>query len=140
MPAACRGVTLAVSPSSISENGGAATVTATLDRPSGAATTVTVTPVAGFYTVASSTATITIAAGSTSNATDTATIAAVDDAIYNPSGRTVTVTGVAASSLGVGTLTGAPLTLTDDDEKGLARPLGSAGRDGRGARPRTRRR
>ena len=93
--------------------------TVTLSRASGAATTVTVTPESGFYTVGSDAA-IVIAAGSTSNATDTATIAAVDDAIHNPSGRTVTVTGVATSSLGVGTLTGAPLTLIDDeDEKGL---------------------
>ena len=112
-------VTLAVSPSSISENGGVATVTATLSRASGAATTVTVTPVSGFYTVGSDT-TIEIAAGSTSNATDTATIAAVDDDVHQgTSGRSTTVTGTAANSMGVA-LVGASLTLTDDDEKGLA--------------------
>ena len=42
-------VELALSHSSISENGGAATVTATLSHPSSAATTVTVTGVTGFY-------------------------------------------------------------------------------------------
>ena len=43
-------VTLALSPTSIAENGGMATVTATLNRASSAATTVTVSPVSGFYT------------------------------------------------------------------------------------------
>ena len=44
-------VTLALTPSSISENGGMSTVTATLAHPLSAATTITVRPVAGAYTV-----------------------------------------------------------------------------------------
>ena len=53
---------LSLSPSSVSENGGAATVTAALSWASSAATTVTITAAPGFYTVGSD-ATITIAAG-----------------------------------------------------------------------------
>ncbi len=118
------GVTLAVSPSSISENGGVSTVTATLSRASVAATTVTVTPVTGFYTVGSD-AEIVIAAGSTANATDTATVAAVNDAIDNASDRTGTVTATITNARATadGTtmaVSGGALTLTDDDEKGLA--------------------
>ena len=55
-------VTLALMPASISENGGVSTVTATLAHPSSAATTITVRPVAGAYTVGSD-STIAIAAG-----------------------------------------------------------------------------
>ena len=109
-------VTLAVSPGSISENGGEATVSATLSGPSAAATTVTVTPVAGAY-AAGSDATIVIAAGATANASDTATVAAVDDDLHQGSaGRSVTVTGAAASGVGAGSVTGAALTLADDGE------------------------
>ena len=80
---AAPGVTLSLSPSSISENGGESTVTAKLSHPSSAATTVTVTAAAvtGFYTVGSDT-TIVIAAGETANASDTATVAAVDDDVH----------------------------------------------------------
>ena len=107
------GVVLAVSPSSIVENGGVATVTATLTHPSSAATTVTVTPVPGFYTVGSD-AVIVIAAGETANATDTATVAAVDNAKDEPD-RTATVTATLTNSQGAGTVSGAALTVTDDD-------------------------
>ena len=107
-------VTLALASSSIPENGGTTTVTATLSHPSSAATTVTVTAVSDFYTVGSD-ATVVIAAGSTSNATDTATVAAADDAIDNIVNRAVTVTGTASNDQGVGAVTGASLTLTDDE-------------------------
>ena len=70
--------------------------------------------VAGFYTVGSD-ATIVIAAGATVNAADTATIAAVDDAIDNVVARSVTVTAAAANGQGIGAVTGASLTLTDDE-------------------------
>ncbi len=107
-------VTLAVADSAISENGGTTTVTATLSHASSAATTSTVTAVSGAYTVGSD-ATITIAAGETSNAADSVTIAAVDDAIDNVGDRTVTVTGTAQNEHDVGEVTGATLTLTDDE-------------------------
>ena len=107
--------TLVLSPSSISENGGVATVTAVLDRRSSRPTTVTVTSVAGAYT-AGSDATIMIAAGQTANASDTATVTAADDTIHQgSSGRSVTVTATLANGQGAGPVTGAALTLTDDE-------------------------
>ena len=109
------GVTLSVSPASIAEDGGTATVTATLTHPSSAATTVTVTPVSGFYT-AGSDVTIEIAAGETANAADTALVAAVNDDVHQgTAGRSTTVTGTAANTQGAGSVTGASLTLTDDE-------------------------
>ena len=107
-------VTLAVADSSIAEDGGTTAVTATLSHPSGAVTAVTVTAVDGAYTVGTD-ATITIAAGATSNAADAVTITAVDDDVDNVGDRSVTVTGTAANTEGVGTVTGAALTLTDDE-------------------------
>ena len=112
---AAPGVVLVLSPSSISESGGAATVTARLTHPSGAATTVTVTAVSGFYTVGSD-ATITIAAGSTANASDTATITAVNDDVHQgAAGRSTTVTATVANSMGAGSVSGGALTLADDE-------------------------
>ena len=114
-------VTLAVADPSIPENGGSTTVTATLSHPSTADTTITVAGASGFYTVGLD-ATITIAAGETVNASDTVSIAAVDDTIDNPGNRRqVTVMGSAVNrpqgmgAQGIGTVTGAALTLTDDD-------------------------
>ena len=106
-------VTLALTPSSISENSGVSTVTATLSHSSSAATTITVRPVAGAYTVGSD-STITIAAGQTANASDTVAITAVDNTTDAPN-KNVTVTGVAGNAQGVGSVTGAALTLEDDD-------------------------
>ncbi len=109
------GVTLAVSPASISENGGEATVTATLSPASNAATTITVTAVSGFYTVGSDAA-IVIAAGQTANAADTALITAVDNDVYEGGGgRATTVTAGMANDRGASAVTGATLTLTDDE-------------------------
>ena len=113
-------VTLAVADSAVAEDGGATTVTATLSHPSSAATTVTVTGVAGAYTVDSSDATITITAGKTANAADSVTVTAVDDAIDNVVNRSTTVTGTAANAQAAAesatvAVTGAALTLTDDE-------------------------
>ena len=99
-------VALSVASTSIPENGGSTTVTATLSHPSSAATTVTVTAASGLYTVGSDT-TVVIAAGSTSNATDSVTITAVNDDIDNVGNRSVTVTGTAINTQGVGAVTGA---------------------------------
>ena len=108
-------VTLALSPTSIAEMGGVATVTATLNRASGAVTTVTVTGVTGFYT-AGTDAVILIPAGQTANASDTATVEAADDAVHQGAvGRTTTVTATVSNSLGTGSVTGAALTLTDNE-------------------------
>ncbi len=111
-------VTLSLSNPSISENGGTATVSATLSNPSSEATTVTVAAVSGAYAVGAD-ATITIAAGETENSSDTASITAVDDGIDVGASRIVTVTGTAQNSRGAGAVTGAALTITDDDEAGL---------------------
>ncbi len=112
---ATRTATLSLSASSIAENGGVSAVSATLDRASRTAVTVTVTPVAGVYTVGSD-STIVIAAGQTSNAGDTATITAVNDTVHQgAAGRSTTVTGAAVTDLGAVGVTGATLTLTDDE-------------------------
>ena len=109
------GATLALNPASVVENGGIATVTATLSGPSSQPSTVTVTSVAGAYT-AGTDATIVIAAGATTAASDTATVAGVDDDVHQGSaGRRVTVTGTLANGQGAGAVTGAALTLTDDE-------------------------
>ncbi len=107
-------VTLTLADRSISEDGGATTVSATLSHPSSAATTITVSESAGAYAVGED-ATITIPAGETGSAADTATLTAVDNATDAP-GRSVTVTGSASNAQGVGAVTGAGLTLEDDDE------------------------
>ena len=112
---AAPGVTLALDPASVSENGGVATVSATLSHPSSQPSTVTVTPVSGAYT-AGSDSTIVIAAGSTTAASDTATVAAVDDDVHQGSaGRSATVTAALTNGQGEGAVTGAALTLTDDE-------------------------
>ena len=111
---------LTLTPTSIAENGGQATVTATLDRPSSEPTTVTVTPVPGAYTVGAGAAgTIVLAAGATANAADLARITAVDDTIHQGSaGRTTTVTATLTNPHGAGTVaTGPTLTLTDDEHQ-----------------------
>ena len=111
------GATLSLNPATVAESGAGNTsaVSATLSRASAVATTVTVTAVSGFYTVGPD-ATIVIAAGATTAATDTAAITAVDDAIHQGSaGRTATVTGSMANDRGAGPVTGATLTITDDE-------------------------
>ena len=112
---AAPGVALAVNPASVAENGGVSTVTATLSRPSSEPSTVTVTAVSGSY-AAGSDSTIVIAAGATTAASDTATVTAVDDDVHQGSaGRSVTVTAALANGQGAGAVTGAALTLTDDE-------------------------
>ena len=112
-------VTLALTPSSISENGGMSTVTATLAHPLSAATTITVRPVAGAYTVAAD-STITIAAGSTANASDTVVITAVDNTQDAPN-RDVDMSVVAGNAQGAGRVTATlTLTLEDDDPAPIA--------------------
>ena len=105
-------VTLTPNPASISENGAVSTVTASLSRPSSAATTITVRPVASAYTVAAD-STITIAAGDTINASDTVVITAVDNTRDEPN-RIVTLSAMSRNAQGAGSVTGT-VTLTDDD-------------------------
>ena len=106
---------LSLNPSSVSENGGLSTVTARLSRPSSEASTVTVSAVSGLYTVGTD-ATITIAAGATTAASDTVVVTAVDDAVHQgTTGRSATVTATLTNGQGAGAVTGAALTLTDDE-------------------------
>ena len=113
------GVTLALNPATVSESEGVATVTARLAHPSGAATTLTVTAVSGAFTVGSGTAgTVAIAAGATTS-TDVALVIAVGNTTDEPN-RTATVTGTVTNARATAdsttmAVTGATLTLTDDD-------------------------
>ena len=109
--------TLALNPASIAESGtgSTATVSATLSHPSNQPSTVTVTAAPGAYTVGAD-STIVIAAGSTTAASDTATVTAVNDDVHQGSaGRSVTVTASLANGQGAGAVTGAALTITDDE-------------------------
>ena len=111
-------VSLSLSPSSISENGGVATVTATLEAASPATTTIMVTAATGTNAVAgdfalSSANTLTIAAGDTTS-TGTVTIAAMNNALDEPD-KSVTVSGSASNSDGVKQPADRTLTITDDD-------------------------
>ncbi len=112
---------LVLTPASIREDGGVSRVTATLDRPSSADTTVTVSAVPvdpavdGDFEL-SFNRTLTIAAGETeSAAADTVTITAVDNDVAAPVKR-VTVSGVATNSQRVVDPGDVTLTVTDNDQ------------------------
>ena len=112
---AAPGATLALDPASIAEPSGVSTVSATLSHPSSQPSTVTVTAVSGAYTVGTD-ATIVIAAGATTAASDTALITAVNDDLHHGSaGRSATVTAALTNGQGAGAVTGASLTITDDE-------------------------
>ena len=110
-------VTLVLTPTSISENGGWSTVTATLSTAATAAVTVTVSAsavspaVAGDFTI-STNRTLSIAVGSTSS-TGTVTITAVNNRVDAPN-KTVTVSGTASGD-GVSNPSSQTLTITDEE-------------------------
>ena len=111
-------VTLALSAAEIPENGGSATVTATLDASSSAETVITVSAAGGADTdhtdfTLGSARTLTIAAGDTAS-TGTVTISAEDDAA-DEANKIVRVTGAAANSVGVTDPPEVLLTIVDDD-------------------------
>ena len=107
--------TLVLMPASISENAGVSTVTATLDRTTSAATTITVsaaavTPaVSGDFTLTGTT--LTIAAGATTS-TGTVTVTASDNNVDAPD-KSVTVSGTATGE--VANPSDVTLTIADDD-------------------------
>ena len=109
--------TLILTPASIAESGGRATVTAKLSAAATAAVTITVSAtevaptVAGDFTLSGDT-TLTLAAGDTTSS-GVVTIAANDDDLDSPD-KPVTVSG-AASGGGVADPPDATLTITDDD-------------------------
>ena len=112
-------VSLALSKTSISENGGVSTVTAELSGASSAAVTVDVAATTasgtGTYTL-STNKRLTIAAGSTSS-TGTVTITATNNDVDAPN-TSVTVAGTSNGG-GVANPTSKTLTITDDDDRGL---------------------
>ena len=111
-------VTLVLNENSITEAAGVSTVTATLDRPSSEATTVTISvapvspAVAGDYRL-STNRVLTIAAGATTS-TGTVTVTSVNNTADAPH-RTVTVSGTATNSLGVTDPDSVTLTIRDND-------------------------
>ena len=118
MPGMRPTVTLQLMPTSISENGGSATVTARLSHTSGATTTVTVsatavTPaVAGDFTL-SANKTLMVEAGQATS-TETVTITANNNDVDAPN-KTVMVMGTATNSTGVTGPSDVTLTIRDDD-------------------------
>ena len=109
-------VELVLTPTSIGENGGVSTVTATLNRPSSEAVTVTVSAEASMD-VTQSGQTLTITAGSTTS-TGTVTITAVNNNVDAPN-KEITVSGNASGGLGVAAPNAVTLTITDDDMRGV---------------------
>ena len=111
-------VTLQLMPTSISENGGSATVTARLSHTSGQTTTVTVSAtavspaVSGDFSL-SSNKTLTIGSGQSAS-TGTVTITANNNGVDAPN-KTVMVTGTATNSEGLTGPSDMTLTITDDD-------------------------
>ena len=121
-------VTLELSPPSISENGGAASVTASLSGPSSqdvilAVSAIPVSPaVGGDFTITSS-ITLTIAAGST-NSTGVVTIKGVDNSVYEP-GKSVTVSA-SVDGRDVSAPSSQTLAITDDEATPLTLVLSTA--------------
>ena len=111
-------VTLDLSPPSISENGGSANVTASLNGASSEGVTVVVSAspvspaVSGDFTI-SPNKTLTIAAGQTSS-TGAVTITGVDDGVHAPD-KSVTVSATVSGGRGVSAPPSRTLTITDDD-------------------------
>ena len=109
--------TLVLTPESIREDGGSTTVTATLDSPSTAATTITVTAtpvapaVAGDFRQIGTTLTIPIGA---TESTGSVTIEAVDNEVEAPNKR-VTVSATTENDLGVEDPPDRTLTITDNE-------------------------
>ncbi len=124
-------VTLTLSDSSIAENGGAATVTATQDKPDDADTriTVSVTPVspatANDYQLSTNT-TLTIPAGLLSS-TGTVTITAIDNNAIAPDKR-LSIAGTATNTNYARSLpvTEAALTIADDDTPAVTLSLSAS--------------
>ena len=112
-------VTLKLTPASIGENGGVSTVTASQNRVSITATTVTVSAMAVNPAVPedfrlSANKTLTITAGQTSSS-GTVTITANNNTV-DTTGKTVRVSGAATNSAGVTGPSDVTLTIIDDDD------------------------
>ena len=104
----------------ISEDGGVATVTASLSATSTAETTVMVSVDPTITSSLSSNTVLTIAAGQTASS-GVVTIAAVNDSVYTGD-REVTVSGSAVNSVGVDGPGDVMLTIIDDESEPVVRP------------------
>ena len=130
-------VTLVLTPASITEAGGKSTVTATLDRPSSAATTVTVSAVpvspavSGDYTL-SPNLVLTIPADSLTS-TGEVTITATDNDV-DALDKEVTVSATAENTQGITAPQNVTLTITDDDAPELSVRTASVARGQSGCR------
>ena len=115
-------VTLALSSTSISENGGISTVTASLDHASSEDTTVTVsaapvTPASSLDYSLSTNTVLTIAAGATASS-GTVTVTGVNNDV-DAANKTVKVMGAASNGLDVSGPAELNLTITNDDTRGV---------------------
>ena len=117
-------VTLSLSPSTIAENEGSSTVTASLSSTSTAATTVTVSVDPASAVSLSSNTVLTMAAGDTTSA-GIVTITAVDDTTY-AGDRQVTVSGSASNAVGVTDPDDVALTITEDEVKPVTVSFGQS--------------
>ncbi|MXX06289.1 MAG: hypothetical protein F4Z71_05960, partial [Gammaproteobacteria bacterium] len=108
--------TLHLAPAAIDESGDSnqSIVTASLDRASSAATTVTVSLPAGAPATLGQNATLTIAAGQTAS-TGTVTVTATDNDV-DADAATVAVQGAATGGHGIADPDDATLTIADDDD------------------------
>ena len=107
-------VTLALSPSSISENGGSSTVTASLTNGALAAFTVSVTESSPAVELGSNT-TLSFAKDDTASA-GTVTVSGVDDSVYTGS-RTVSISGMLSNGAPATAPQSLTLTVTDDESE-----------------------
>ena len=115
-------LSLSLSESAIGEDGGVATITATLNHASSVATTVTVSadpvpPAIASDYLLSENGVLTIAAESTTSS-GTVTLTSVDNDV-DAADKTVSVKGDADNSLGVTDPEDLSLTIVDDDERGV---------------------
>ena len=116
-------VTLKLTPTSISENGGSSTVTATLSGASSQAVTLTVAvqavspAVSGDLTLSENN-TLTIAAGAT-DSTGTVTLTAQNNDV-DAANKTFTISANATGGNGVDDPATTTLTITDDDTRGIS--------------------
>ena len=113
-------ITLIVSPSVISENGGSATVTARLSHTSSDPTMITVEPaerpntLLGTHFSVSANKILSIAAGELTS-TGTVTITALDDTVSNSLQKSVDVSASASNALGITSPSAVNLKIFDDE-------------------------
>ena len=114
--------TLSLSDSSIGEDGGSTSVTASLSHASSVATAIAVSaspvsPAEASDYILGADRVLTVAAGATAS-TGSVTVTGVDNDV-DAADKTVAVTGAASNALGISGPVGVELTLEDDDARGV---------------------